>query len=220
MLGIDFSIVHHGCPSTESTIRYPSVKSRIISSYILKESEVTVLMHASCDDKEKLDGFLGFWENLDITMDFNLSARTLREAVFTVSLVNFTPHVTRFILESRGFFITPVTVFDGKESWSIVLSDEDAKKSLFNKLDQIGDVTIDKVQRIDSLSMALPLEYVNLTDRQSEALKRAYGNGYYDFPKKTSSREVAESMGISQSTLLEHLNKAEHKIIGKLVHHM
>ena len=220
MLGIDFSIVHHGCPSTDSSIRYPLVKSRIISSNILKEGEVTVLIHATCDDQKELEGYLGFWENLEMVRNFVLSAQSKREVVFTVSLVKYTEHVTRFILENRGFFTTPATVYDGKENWSVVLSDGDSKKSLFNKLDKIGDVTIDKIQRMDSLSMALPVEYVNLTDRQSEALKTAYCNGYYDFPKNTSSRKLAESMGVSQSTLLEHLNKAESKIIGKIVHHI
>ncbi len=220
MLGIDFSIVHHGCPSTASSVEYPAVKTRIISSNILRESEVTVLMHAACGIKEQLVGFLGFWENYELTTDFMVTARTEKEAVFTVSLRDYTEHVTRYILENKGFFTTPVSVYDGKENWSIVLSDEDSKRGFFSLLDEIGEVSIDKIQRMDSLSMALPLEYVNLTDRQSESIKKAHSHGYYDFPKKTSSRELAKVVGISQSTLLEHLHKAEHKIISKIVHHM
>ncbi len=220
MLGIDFSIVHHGCPSTASSVQYPEVKTRIISSNILKDNEVTVLMHAACDINHQLEGFLKYWETLELTTDFMVTARTVKEAVFTVSLRDYTEHVTRYILENRGFFTTPVTVTDGKENWSIVLSDESTKKDLFKHLDEIGDVSIDKIQRMDSLSMALPIEYVNLTDRQSESIRKAYLHGYYDFPKKTSSRELAKSIGISQSTLLEHLHKAEHKVISKIVHHM
>jgi predicted DNA binding protein len=201
-------------------MKYPAVKCRIISSNILKENEVTVLMHASCDVPDQLVGFLHFWEKLDKTTEFMVSARTEKEAVFTVSLRDYTEHVTRYILENKGFFTTPVTVFDGKENWSIVLSDEDSKKNLFIHLDEIGDVTIDEIQRMDHLNMALPLEYVSLTDRQSESLCKAYQHGYYDFPKKTSSRDLARHIGVSQSTLLEHLHKAEHKIISKLVHHM
>lgn len=220
MLGIDFSIVHHGCPSTASSVQFPAVKTRIISSNILRNQEVTVLMHASCDIPHQLNGFLGYWKNYERTTDFSVPAKTENEAVFTVSVSDYEEHVTRYILENKGFFTTPVTVFDGKENWSIVLSDEGSKRDLFRHLDEIGEVSIDKIQRIDSLSMALPIEYVSLTDRQSQSIQEAFRNGYYDFPKKTSSRKLAAHIGVSQSTLLEHLHKAEHKIISKLVHHM
>ena len=220
MLGIDFTIVHHGCPSTLSTIKHPNVKSRILNSNILYENEVTVLMHASCEDLQELKRFLQFWENYEKITRFTIAAMSGNEVVFTISMKDYREHVTRYILENNGFFTSPVMVTEGEEHWSIVLPDEDAKKSLFKQLEEIGTVHIANITHLDHLSMAVPVEYVEFTPRQSQILKIAYMKGYYDTPKKINSRELAEILQISQSTLLEHLNKAENKIIQKIVHNI
>ncbi|MEF8894488.1 PAS domain S-box protein [Halodesulfurarchaeum sp.] len=49
----------------------------------------------------------------------------------------------------------------------------------------------------------------NLTDRQRESLETAYRAGYYDWPRRSTATDVAESLGIASSTLHGHLRKAE-----------
>ena len=46
-----------------------------------------------------------------------------------------------------------------------------------------------------------------LTKKQHNALEMAYLTGYYDWPRKTTAEEFAETMGISSSTLHQHLRK-------------
>ncbi len=55
-----------------------------------------------------------------------------------------------------------------------------------------------------------------LTDRQMEAFDLACRYGYYEEPKKTSIEELADRMGVSQSTFAELLRKAEHKLLPVL----
>jgi hypothetical protein len=38
--------------------------------------------------------------------------------------------------------------------------------------------------------------------------------GYYEWPRGTSTRELAELSGVSKTTLLEHLRKAEAKLLN------
>ena len=220
MLGINFSIVHYGCPSTISTERYPKVKSRILQSNIIYENEVTVLMHATCEDITELKSFLKFWEEYEKVTRFALAAISENEAVFMVSLRDYTENVTRYIIENKGFFTAPTVITDGEEHWSVVLSDEETKDTFFKQLEEIGRVRIHNITHMDHLGMAIPMEYVELTSKQIKSLKMAYLKGYYDYPKKVTSRDLAESMGVSQSTLLEHIRKAENKIIQKIVHHI
>jgi DNA-binding MarR family transcriptional regulator len=57
----------------------------------------------------------------------------------------------------------------------------------------------------------------NLTGRQRQALITAYSLGYYDVPRKVSSEEVSRHLNIDKSTFVEHLRKAERKIVAQVI---
>ncbi|WP_254546317.1 bacterio-opsin activator domain-containing protein [Halomarina pelagica] len=52
-----------------------------------------------------------------------------------------------------------------------------------------------------------------LTEKQLTALRTAYFAGYYDFPRKSTAEEIAADLNISGSTLFQHLQAAERKLI-------
>ncbi|MFU8869733.1 helix-turn-helix domain-containing protein [Natronococcus sp.] len=56
-----------------------------------------------------------------------------------------------------------------------------------------------------------------LTDRQYEVLETAYEMGYFERPKKANATEVAETLGITQSTFTEHLGAAQRKLLGDVL---
>jgi len=56
-----------------------------------------------------------------------------------------------------------------------------------------------------------------LTDRQRDALVRAYAAGFFETPRQTSGEALAASMGVSTSTFHEHLRAALEKFVGELV---
>ena len=56
-----------------------------------------------------------------------------------------------------------------------------------------------------------------LTSKQRRVLLTAYGLGYYDIPRRTSSEELARDLKVDTSTLLEHLRKAEKKILSGIL---
>lgn len=55
-----------------------------------------------------------------------------------------------------------------------------------------------------------------LTPKQAAALKTAYARGYYDWPRKSSAEELAETLGISAPTLHYRLRKAHDAVVGSL----
>ncbi|WP_101296682.1 helix-turn-helix domain-containing protein [Halegenticoccus soli] len=54
-----------------------------------------------------------------------------------------------------------------------------------------------------------------LSPRQTEVLSLALEAGYYDWPRRTDAQTLAARLGISHSTLLEHLRKAEKKMLSE-----
>jgi hypothetical protein len=56
-----------------------------------------------------------------------------------------------------------------------------------------------------------------LTDKQREVMVAAFQNGYYDFPKKIRSKQLCKKVGISKPTLLQHMRKAEGRILKEIM---
>lgn len=52
-----------------------------------------------------------------------------------------------------------------------------------------------------------------LTDRQLEVLETAYRMGYFERPKQANATEIADHLGIAQSTFTEHLMSAQRKLL-------
>jgi DNA-binding CsgD family transcriptional regulator len=68
-------------------------------------------------------------------------------------------------------------------------------------------------------SDAVIVERGKLTDRQREVLETAVEMGYYSYPKGANAGEVADALGISVSTLAEHLAAAQSKILDDILKH-
>lgn len=52
-----------------------------------------------------------------------------------------------------------------------------------------------------------------LTAKQRRALETAYHAGYYDYPRKSTAEEIASILEISDATLFQHLQAAQHKLL-------
>lgn len=57
----------------------------------------------------------------------------------------------------------------------------------------------------------------NLTEKQIDAVVAAYNNGYYQTPRSVKVQNIADRISVPRTTLQEHLNKAENKLISALV---
>jgi DNA-binding CsgD family transcriptional regulator len=56
-----------------------------------------------------------------------------------------------------------------------------------------------------------------LTHRQKQMLLTAYALGYYDVPRRISSDDLSRQLNVDKSTVVEHLRKAERKLIGSII---
>lgn len=111
----------------------------------------------------------------------------------------------------------PVRVQNGREYWPLFF-DED-RELLSERLEEIraeydAEIEVKKLHSNGTGSNDVSQRIDSLSGRQREIFELACEHGYYSWPREVTTRELAEAAGIAKTTLLEHLRKAESKLLN------
>lgn len=120
---------------------------------------------------------------------------------------------------NTGFLVLgPILHENGYEKWEI-LTDSATLKSGLATLKDAGEVTVERIgdtratpksPKRDLLADAAP---EGISPRQLQTLQRAVDAGYYNWPRTTSAKELAAQEGVSGPAFLEHLRRAESRLV-------
>ena len=114
--------------------------------------------------------------------------------------------ICRILTDSGVFLISAQSRDDGKVEWTLVLSEKQVLKEIFDHLKKKSvDAELIKLTKIDDKE--------SLTERQDKITQVAFERGYFDYPKRISLRELARMFDVSPSTLSEILRKGQRKIV-------
>jgi len=96
---------------------------------------------------------------------------------------------------------------DGTIEWTVAFSGREALTELLEKL---------KAEKIDVKIMRLTsiADVESLTSRQRNIVEVALEEGYFDYPRRISLRNLAKKRGVSASPVSEVLRRAEKKILS------
>jgi predicted DNA binding protein len=112
------------------------------------------------------------------------------------------------VRENHGMF-QRMNQFNGtRRVIDIVVFNREDLKTIIDGLRELGSVQLDRLKPFANPSSSL-------STRQAEVLELAHETGYFDWPRRTDAETLADRLDISHTTFLEHLRKAEEKIINE-----
>ena len=120
------------------------------------------------------------------------------------------------MISHRFFPIEPIRIKDGLEYWTVTTPED--RDTIVNRTEDIADnedadIRVEKIISSEDGTISNH-RFQKLSERQREVFELAQQKGYYSWPRKTSAAELAEQVDISKATLLEHLRKAEAKLLN------
>jgi predicted DNA binding protein len=110
-------------------------------------------------------------------------------------------------------FTTPAVIKEDSRTYSAIGTEEDINKFV-EFLKAFGEITNLSVMKSAFDKHDLVSQ---LTDKQLDVLRAAKRYGYYEYPRKINSTQLSEKVGISRATVVEHLRKAEIRIMGSII---
>ena len=108
---------------------------------------------------------------------------------------------------------TPTIFTNEKMVLSVTGSEENLKKilDLFKSIADVKKVSFVKSTYREQSVLSC------LTEKQRKILIEAKKNGYYSYPRKINSKKLSEKVGLSKPTVVQHLRKAEVRLISNLL---
>ena len=108
---------------------------------------------------------------------------------------------------------TPSIMSAEKFVISVVGPQEDLKKYLerVKNLGEIHKISYQKATYTEHDMMSV------LTEKQREIVKAAKMYGYYEYPRRINTEELAKKVGVSKATVVEHLRKAEVRLFDNIL---
>ena len=203
--------VKHECPYREISERYPDLTIR---EWPLSDCQVLEITAEATPTDELFD-------------DIERLGTVLHESkgdggyhVVTQScLCSLEESIIDRFEKHNCLYQSPTIYRQGWEHYTVVAFDEDDVRELLSDLRSDRDIellsklSISETQIPHSMLAPANQLFEDLTDRQLAALQLALERGYYEQPRKTSLRELADRTAVARSTYEEHLRKAENKLL-------
>src|SRR6056297_2159763 len=203
--------VKHECPYREISEHYPDLTIR---EWYLSDCQVIELTSPAAPTDELLDEI----DQLGTILHKAVDDSGLH-VVTQSCLCSLEDSIIERFEEYNSLYQPPTIHRQGWEHYSVLAFDESDVRALLHDLETDRDIEVLSKTAITEQqiphSMLAPVDqlFEDVTERQLAALQLALESGYYEQPRKTSLRELADQTAVARSTYEEHLRKAENKIL-------
>jgi hypothetical protein len=201
MIEVELSVYIKGNYGCEITKNHQELVLEIISGYT-EEGCVQGLIKSNCTS-DTLETLRTEFETFLHVREFEVLESGYARVVIDSSQFP----LAKLIHDAGAFYIYPIKFMKGREICILIF---ESKKELRTVLKGLDDW---KIIRIGNVNLQFDLE--DLTPKQLQAVNLAIEKGYFEIPKKVNLEELSNQMKLSRTTFLEHLRKAEKKILSR-----
>ena len=122
------------------------------------------------------------------------------------------------VLSSEVFLMNPILEEYGWQFWTLGSSSKENLLKFFNKIKSMqGEAKIELIQikkaTLDEFSL---VSKPTIDFRDVEWWQRAMNEGYYEYPRKISLKDLSKKLGVPFSTLKDHLRKTELSLMKEI----
>ena len=203
--------VKHECPYREISERHPDLTIRewpLSDCHVLEMTSATTPTDELRDDIDQLGTVLHESKGNE---GYHIVTQSCLCSLEQSIIDRFEKH--------NCLYQSPTIYRQGWEHYTVVAFDGDDIRELLGELrsdreiELLSKASISEKQIPHSILAPANQLFEKITDRQLAALQLALERGYYEQPRKTSLRDLADQTAVARSTYEEHLRKAENKLL-------
>lgn len=121
--------------------------------------------------------------------------------------------------------LPPLTYRHGRKHAKVLSLDPAALSGIYADLAAETHVTVQSKREIQNLHPEVPIigledVFPKLTARQLEVFATAHQGGYYEIPRRITTDQIADIVGVERRTAEDHLRRAENKIANTMADHL
>ncbi len=208
---------HKDCPITTRCKKFNvPVYSYPLGWYKEKNYKyATTLCFFESPNKDSKQKFLDELSKDNRIKNLEISSDTF---IYEIKLSEGGQHVMLYY-EAKLLFPKPVINSpDGNEYWEVASWKKEDISNFIKHLKKNMDVCqVISISQTKLSEIYFPNIAPNLSEEQKKALKIAYANNYYSYPRKITIEKMAKIAKKGTSTFQEHLRKAEIKILPHFI---
>jgi predicted DNA binding protein len=123
------------------------------------------------------------------------------------------PSIYETVLESGNMSLLPITILNGVQYHTVLSPSRDALRTLLKTLKR----RFTTVKILSLHSEPLKSKTTLLTQKQLEAFKLAFNQGYYQIPRRIKIEDLAKKLDVKRVAVQERLRRAEIRIFTEYI---
>lgn len=202
-------IRHRGCYSDGFTTKFPNIKTECFNMQFVNKSAQD-LFRFSGDSKE-FNNLIKYLKAHKVVKSVTVLQRDKSSLCLKITSVEVpgVKQISEVVFTKDAFYTKPLIYEDNSEIWFIGSASKATLKQIVEEMKEHG--------KLELLGIKNSAFKATLTEKESSALITAKILGYYEWPRKTTTSEIAKQLGIKKTALLHRLRNAEQKIINESI---